>query len=104
MCFIEEDFSFYSKWYEKIYKASRKLTGGLENVFYNAQIGFTQQYPVDCVARKVINGDRIVYYTDNVPSEKECDGKKGTISCDNEYLYVCVDDNCWKKVKLEDFQ
>lgn len=51
-----------------------------------------------------VNKNPIVYYTDNVPSEKECDGKKGTISFDNEYLYVCVDDNCWKKVKLEDFQ
>ncbi len=44
--FIEEDFVFYSKWHEKIRKASQKLTEGMEHIFYNAQIGFTQQYQV----------------------------------------------------------
>jgi uncharacterized protein with ParB-like and HNH nuclease domain len=44
--FIEEDFIFYSKWYEIIRKASHKLTEGMEYIFYNAQVGFTQQYQV----------------------------------------------------------
>jgi len=44
--FLEEDFAFYSKWYETIRKASHKLTEGMEHIFYNAQIGFTQQYQV----------------------------------------------------------
>jgi hypothetical protein len=41
--FIEEDFIFYSKWYEIIRKASHKLTEGMEYIFYNAQVGFTHQ-------------------------------------------------------------
>jgi uncharacterized protein with ParB-like and HNH nuclease domain len=44
--FIEDDFAFYSKWYEAIRKASRELKEGMEHIFYNAQIGFTQQYQV----------------------------------------------------------
>ena len=44
--FIEVDFAFYSKWYEAIRKASHKLTDGMEHIFYNAQVGFTQQYQV----------------------------------------------------------
>ena len=31
----------------------------------NKELGFSQSYPVDCVARKLINGHRILYYTDN---------------------------------------
>lgn len=46
IAFIKEDFDFYSKWYEIIRKASKELIKGLKHVFYNAQIGFTQQYQV----------------------------------------------------------
>lgn len=44
--FIEEDFAFYVHWYERIRKASDELTPGLETIYYNAQHGFTLQYPV----------------------------------------------------------
>jgi hypothetical protein len=44
--FIEEDFAFYARWYEKIYHATETLTPGMEAVFYNAQHNFTLQYPV----------------------------------------------------------
>ncbi len=44
--FIQEDFSFYTRWYELVRKASETLTEGLEPVFYNAQNDFTLQYPV----------------------------------------------------------
>jgi len=44
--FIESDFDFYSKCYESIRKAANKYTEGMEHIFYNAQIGFTQQYQV----------------------------------------------------------
>lgn len=44
--FIQEDFSFYTHWYEFIRKASKSLTEGLEAVHYNAQNNFTLQYPV----------------------------------------------------------
>ena len=32
----------------------------------NSELGFNINYPVDCVARKLINGDRILYFTDNL--------------------------------------
>ena len=44
--FIEHDFSFFSRWYERIRRASETLTAGLEAIFYNAQNNFTLQYPV----------------------------------------------------------
>lgn len=31
----------------------------------NKELGFNQNYPVDCVSRKLINGHRLLYYTDN---------------------------------------
>ena len=44
--FIEEDFTFYGRWYERIRKAAETLTPGLESIHYNAQNNFTLQYPV----------------------------------------------------------
>ena len=45
-CFIQEDFEFYSRWYERIRQAAETLTPGFEAVHYNAQNRFTLQYPV----------------------------------------------------------
>lgn len=44
--FIQEDFDFYSRWYERIRQAADTLTPGLEAIHYNAQNKFTLQYPV----------------------------------------------------------
>ena len=44
--FIQEDFAFYSHWYERIRRAAESLTEGLEAVHFNAQNNFTLQYPV----------------------------------------------------------
>ena len=44
--FIQEDFAFYSHWYEHIRKAAESLTDGLEAIHFNAQNNFTLQYPV----------------------------------------------------------
>lgn len=43
--FIQEDFAFYSKWYEHIRQAAKSLTPGLEAIHFNAQHSFTLQYP-----------------------------------------------------------
>lgn len=43
--FIQEDFDFYSRWYERIRQAAETLTPGLEAIHYNAQNNFTLQYP-----------------------------------------------------------
>lgn len=42
--FIERDFAFYTRQYLRLREASISLTPGLEEVFYNAQYGFTLQY------------------------------------------------------------
>lgn len=44
--FIDQDFTFYSQWYERLRNASKVLTRGLESVFFNAEHNFTLQYPV----------------------------------------------------------
>ena len=44
--FIERDFAFYSRWYERLRKAGETFTPGLECVYFNAQHNFTLQYPV----------------------------------------------------------
>jgi uncharacterized protein with ParB-like and HNH nuclease domain len=44
--FIERDFAFYTRQYLDLRKASVSLAAGLEEVFYNAQHGFTLQYPL----------------------------------------------------------
>ncbi len=43
--FIQEDFAFYGRWYERIRKAAGTLTTDLEAIHYNAQNLFTLQYP-----------------------------------------------------------
>ncbi|WP_236142373.1 DUF262 domain-containing protein [Nostoc sp. CMAA1605] len=44
--FIERDFAFYTRQYLRLREASISLAPGLEKVFYNAQYGFTLQYPL----------------------------------------------------------
>ncbi|NUQ71904.1 MAG: DUF262 domain-containing protein [Chthonomonadales bacterium] len=44
--FIERDFVFYSRWYERLRRAAETLTPGLEAVYYNGQHRFTLQYPL----------------------------------------------------------
>jgi uncharacterized protein with ParB-like and HNH nuclease domain len=44
--FIQEDFAFYGRWYDRIRKAAESLTQGLEAIHFNAQNNFTLQYPV----------------------------------------------------------
>ena len=43
--FIQEDFDFYSRWYERIRKAEKTLSPGLEAIHFNAWHGFTLQRP-----------------------------------------------------------
>ena len=44
--FIEQDFSYYASWYQRLRNAAETLTPGLESIFYNAQHNVTLQYPV----------------------------------------------------------
>lgn len=36
-----------------------------EVITNNSELGFNKNYPIDCQSRKLINGDRILYFTDN---------------------------------------
>jgi hypothetical protein len=44
--FIQEDFAFYTHWYERIRNAAETLTDGLEAIHFNAQNNLTLQYPL----------------------------------------------------------
>ncbi len=55
--FIERDFAFYGRWYEKLRLAAQKLTLGLECVHFNAQNNFTLQYPVLLAPLRLSDGD-----------------------------------------------
>ncbi len=44
--FIQRDMDFYTRQYLRLREASRQLNPALEAVFYNAQHGFTLQYPI----------------------------------------------------------
>lgn len=44
--FIQEDFTFYSHWYERVRHAAEILTPAFASIHYNAQNNFTLQYPV----------------------------------------------------------
>ena len=56
---IKSDFAFYSRWYECLRLAGKKLTPGLECVHYNAQHDFTLQYPVLLASLTVTDDDDI---------------------------------------------
>ena len=44
--FIENQFNFYGRWYERIRQAAESRTPNLEAIYYNSQNSFTLQYPV----------------------------------------------------------
>jgi uncharacterized protein DUF1524/uncharacterized protein DUF262 len=44
--FLERDFSFYGRWYERLRLAAETRNQQLECIHYNAQHNFTLQYPV----------------------------------------------------------
>lgn len=44
--FIDRDFAFFSRIYERLIQASAQLIPGWEHIFYNAKQGFTLQYMV----------------------------------------------------------
>ena len=44
--FIQEDFAFYARWYQRLRQAAEEFHPELDVVFYNARHNFTLQYPV----------------------------------------------------------
>ncbi len=58
--FIDRDFAFYSRWYERLRRAADDLTPGLESVHFNAQHNFTLQYPVLLAPLRVDDAEGIL--------------------------------------------
>ena len=55
--FVERDFAYYTRWYERLRKAGEDLTPGLETVHFNAQYNFTLQYVVLLAAIAIGDAD-----------------------------------------------
>ncbi|TAM84721.1 MAG: DUF262 domain-containing protein [Acidobacteria bacterium] len=56
--FMEKDFAFYTRQYERLRQAADALTPGLECVLYNAQNNFTLQYPVLLAPLRITDSDK----------------------------------------------
>lgn len=59
--FIDQDFAFYSQWYERLRLAADRLTPGLECVYFNAEHNFTLQYPVLLSPLRVHDDEESIY-------------------------------------------
>lgn len=55
--FIQNEFSFYARWYKKVREAANELTAGLECIHFNAQDNFTLQYPVLLAPLKLMDSE-----------------------------------------------
>ena len=54
---IDKNFDFYARWYEKIRNATMKLKPGFEEIYYNAQLNFTLQYPALLASLRIEDSD-----------------------------------------------
>lgn len=59
--FLTTDFNFYSHQYLYLMDAATNLTSGMEHVYYNAQLGFTWQYPALLASLVPSDTDDIVH-------------------------------------------
>lgn len=57
--FIRYDLAYYSRHYLRLLRASETLVPGLEHVFYNAQHGFTLQYPALLAPLRIGDPDEV---------------------------------------------
>lgn len=58
--FIEREFAFYSRWYERLRGAAETLTPGLECVHFNAHHNLTLQYPVLLAPLRVEDSEKTI--------------------------------------------
>jgi hypothetical protein len=47
-----------------------------------------------------ISGDTILLATDRTIDKPDQEGNKGEICWNKEYLYICIDNNSWRRVPL----
>lgn len=55
----------------------------------------------DPAAKLDVNGDRIRIRKSMTPASSSAAGNAGEIGWDEDYLYICVAENTWKRVSLE---
>lgn len=55
--FIEKDFEFYARWFEEIRNATKELKSEYKEIYYNAQLNFTLQYPVLLAPLRIEDSD-----------------------------------------------
>jgi hypothetical protein len=58
--FIDRECNFYARHYVQLMQAARQFTAGLEQVFYNARLGFTTQYQVLIAPLVPTDSDEVV--------------------------------------------
>jgi len=59
--FIQEDFAFYTRWYERVRKAAGELDTNLPAIHYNAQSNFTLQYPLLLAPVKRSDAEEVIF-------------------------------------------
>jgi hypothetical protein len=59
--FIDQDFAFYSYWYERLRLAANRLIPGLECIYFNAEHNFTLQYPVILSPLQLSDTEETIY-------------------------------------------
>lgn len=73
------------------------------SVFIERSTGNVGIGNADPEARLDVSGDRIRIREPMTPSSSSAEGRPGEIAWDREYVYICVGDNQWKRVKLENW-
>lgn len=74
-----------------------KFKGLLHKNATNSKLGINTNDPTEVVD---IDGDCIRLRQTRTPASATADGKKGQITWDSSYIYICVDDNIWKRVAI----
>jgi hypothetical protein len=58
------------------------------------------QKSLEVLGSALIQGNLTVA-SDYVPDSAVANGTQGQIAFDNDFLYICVDNNTWKRISLE---
>jgi len=74
-----------------------KFKGLLHKNADNSKLGINTNDPTEVVD---IDGDCIRLRQTRTPANAGAPGKKGQITWDSSYLYICVNTNTWKRVGL----
>lgn len=98
--FIEDDFGFYSRWYERIRDATNSLTEELEHIYFNDQNNFTLQYPVLLAPLKSTDSEneilcklRIVgIYIDSLVARRIWNGRATSYSTMQYAMFLVIRD------------